>query len=101
MFMSSLFTYTLHYVFISCKYAEPCGYTFVKFLKEKGQVAGAFEEFVEIVENLSEHKIKQFRADNGGEFTSDPVQDFCLKKGIKFGDQQSARIWSAMLGSGS
>lgn len=48
----------------------------MKFLKEKGQVAGAFEEFVEIVENLLEHKIKQFRADNGGEFTSEHVRDF-------------------------
>ena len=35
------------------------------------------------MENLSEKKIKIFRLDNGGEFTSNEFNDFCNESGIK------------------
>ncbi len=57
-------------------------YSFVYFLKTKGQVADVFEEFAEFMENVANARLKRFRADNGGEFTSNRMRAFCRKKGI-------------------
>ncbi len=58
-------------------------YSFVYFLKTKGQVADVFEEFAEFMENVANARLKRFRADNEGEFTSNRMRAFCRKKGIK------------------
>ncbi len=38
-------------------------------LKSKGECLEKFKEFKALVETESEHKIKVFRSDNGGEYT--------------------------------
>jgi hypothetical protein len=40
------------------------------FLKAKDEVFNKFQDFKDLVENLSERKIKVLRSDNGGEYTS-------------------------------
>ena len=45
-------------------------------LKSKGEVFAKFVEFKALVEKQSEHKIKAFRSDNGGEFTSKAFERF-------------------------
>ena len=42
-----------------------------------------FKEFKALVENLSEKKINILRSENGGEFTSNELNDFCKEDGIK------------------
>ena len=44
--------------------------TWIYFLKGKNEVFSKFKEFKDLVENLSKKKIKVFRSNNGGEFTS-------------------------------
>ena len=41
------------------------------FLKNKDEVFSRFKEFKSLIENHTEKKIKTFRSNNGGEFTSD------------------------------
>ena len=47
------------------------------------KVFGKLKEFKVLVENLSEKKIKFFRSDNGGEFTSGEFKTFCKEVRIK------------------
>ena len=42
----------------------------VYFMKNKDEVFSKFKEFKSLIENHTEKKIKNFRLDNGGEFTS-------------------------------
>ena len=42
----------------------------VYFMKNKDEVFRKFKEFKALIENHTEKKIKTFRLDNGGEFTS-------------------------------
>jgi hypothetical protein len=51
--------------------------TWIYFLKAKDEVFNKFQEFKVLVENLSERKIKVLRFDNGGEYTSKELKDFC------------------------
>ena len=44
--------------------------TWVYFMKNKDEVFIKFKEFKALIENNTEKKIKTFRSDNGGEFTS-------------------------------
>ena len=52
-------------------------------MKGKNEVFSKFKYFKALVENLSEKKIKIFRLDNGGEFTSGEFKKFCKEVGIK------------------
>ena len=52
-------------------------------MKNKDEVFSKFKEFKSLVENHIENKIKTFRSDNGGEFTSNEFKELCKDSGIK------------------
>ncbi|KAE8670544.1 hypothetical protein F3Y22_tig00112127pilonHSYRG00101 [Hibiscus syriacus] len=52
-------------------------------IKKKSDVFSTFKIFKARVELDSGNKIKCFRTDNGGEYTSEEFDDFCRKEGIK------------------
>jgi hypothetical protein len=52
-------------------------------LKSKGECLEKFKEFKALVETQSEHKIKLFRSDNGGEYISKGFQGFLKAHGIE------------------
>lgn len=52
-------------------------------IKKKSDVFATFKAFKARVELDSGKKIKCFRTDNGGEYTSEEFDDFCKKEGIK------------------
>ena len=52
-------------------------------MKGKNEVFNKFKEFKALVENLSEKKIRIFRSNNGGEFTSGEFKTLCKEVGIK------------------
>src|SRR5579875_408018 len=52
-------------------------------LESKAEVFAKFVEFKALVETQSEHKIKAFRSDNGGEFTSKAFESFFHSHGIE------------------
>ena len=49
------------------------------------EVFSKFKKFKALIENHTEKKIKTFRSDNGGEFTSNEFKDLCKDLGIKRG----------------
>ena len=49
----------------------------------KDEVFSKFKEFKALIENHTHKKIKTFRSDNGGEFTSDEFKELCREIGIK------------------
>jgi transposase InsO family protein len=51
-------------------------------LKTKDEYFIRFKEFKALVETQSEHKIKAFRSDNGGEFMSKAFMKFLVDHGI-------------------
>ena len=57
--------------------------TWVYFMKNKDEVFSKFKEFKALIENHTEKKIKTFRSDNGGEFTSNEFKELCKDSGIK------------------
>nr|GEZ27152.1 zinc finger, CCHC-type [Tanacetum cinerariifolium] len=57
-------------------------YTRVYFLKSKDEAFKTFKEFKLKVENDVEKKLKSFRTDRGGEFTSREFTRYCKKNGI-------------------
>ncbi|KAE8706560.1 hypothetical protein F3Y22_tig00110392pilonHSYRG00195 [Hibiscus syriacus] len=59
------------------------GRCWVHPIKKKSDVFSTFKNFKARVELDSGNKIKCFRTDNGGEYTSEDFDDFCKKEGIK------------------
>jgi transposase InsO family protein len=57
--------------------------TWIFFMKTKDEVFNIFYEFRAQVKNLTGKKIKVFRSNNGGEYTSRDFIDFCKEAGIK------------------
>ena len=57
--------------------------TWVTFIKEKIEAFEKFKIFKSMVENETHVKIKCFRSENGGEFTSNEFNDICETHGIK------------------
>ena len=51
--------------------------------ENKDEVFNKFKEFKALIENHTEKKIKTFRSDNGGEFTSNEFRELCKESGIK------------------
>ena len=49
--------------------------TWIYFMKNKDEVLSKFKEFKSLIENHTEKKIKTFRSDNGGEFTSNEFKE--------------------------
>ena len=58
-------------------------FTWILFLKTKGEVFQRFKEFKALVENQTSRKIKVLRLDNGGEYTKGEFVDFCASEGIR------------------
>jgi len=52
-------------------------------MKTKDEGFNWFQEFKTLVENQTRKKIKVLRLDNGGEYTSNELKDFCKEAGIK------------------
>ena len=57
--------------------------TWIYFMKNKDEVFSKFKEFKALIENHTEKKIKTFRSDNGGEFTSNEFKELYKDSGIK------------------
>ena len=57
--------------------------TWISFLKGTNEAFSKFKEFKALVENLFQKKMKVFRLDSGGEFTSGEFKTFCSEVGIK------------------
>ena len=57
--------------------------TWIYFMKNKDEVFIKFKEFKFLIDNHTKKKIKIFRSDNGGEFTSNKFKELCRDSGIK------------------
>ena len=55
----------------------------VYFLKTKDEAFGKFVEWLSLVENQSEKRLKTLRTDNGLEFCNRQFNEFCEAKGIQ------------------
>nr|GEX21354.1 hypothetical protein [Tanacetum cinerariifolium] len=58
-------------------------FTWTFFLKTKDETSGILRNFITMIENLKELKVKIIRCDNRGEFRNKEMNDFCSKKRIK------------------
>jgi transposase InsO family protein len=57
--------------------------TWIYYLNTKDEVFSRFQELKSLVENQKGNKIKVFRSNNGGEYTSNEFEDFCKEARIK------------------
>ena len=76
---SSLSGYVYYVSFIDDFFRK----TWIYFLKKKDEVFNEFKEFKDLIENHTKKKIKTFRSDNGGEFTSNEFNELYKDSGIK------------------
>jgi hypothetical protein len=70
----------LYYVLFIDDYSRK---TWIYFLKTKGEVFKRFQEFKALVENQMGKNIRCLRSDNGGEYTSNDFDDYCVREGIR------------------
>lgn len=57
--------------------------TMIYCLKSKDQTASCFEEYVNLVENQLNKKVKKLKCDNGGEYLNNQIYNFIKSKGIE------------------
>ncbi|GJZ66163.1 zinc finger, CCHC-type containing protein [Tanacetum coccineum] len=69
-------------IFLNDKEIEPKRYMWVYFLKSKDEAFETFKEFKLKVENEVGKKLRSFRTDRGGEFTSREFTRYCKENGI-------------------
>ena len=82
MLSSSLSGYAYYVSFID----EFSRKTWIYVMKNKYEVFSKFKEFKALIENhIEKKKIKTFRSDNGGEFTSNEFKDLSKESRIKEG----------------
>lgn len=62
---------------------EATHYVWVYFLKKKSEVFDKFMEWKSMVENSTGKRLKTFRTDNGGEYTSSIFEEYLRKEGVK------------------
>ena len=55
----------------------------VYFIHDKAEAFGKFKEWHKLVVNETGNKLKKFRTDRGGEFTSSEFNNYCKEHGIK------------------
>jgi hypothetical protein len=79
MAVASLSGYLYYVIFID----DHSRKTWIYFLKTKDGILARFQEYKARVENLIEKKIKVLRSDNGGEYTSEDFNDFCIEQGSR------------------
>ncbi|GJT08490.1 putative ribonuclease H-like domain-containing protein [Tanacetum coccineum] len=58
-------------------------FTWVFFLTTKDETSEILKNFIKVIENLVDKKVKIIRSDNGTEFKNKVMNDFCREKGIK------------------
>ncbi|GKC63900.1 putative ribonuclease H-like domain-containing protein [Tanacetum coccineum] len=58
-------------------------FTWVFFLTSKDETSEIRKNFIKIIENLVDKKMKIIRSDNGTKFKNKVMDDFCREKGIK------------------
>ena len=58
-------------------------YTTVYMIKKKSEVLNRFKEFISLVENFTEHRVKILRSDNGGEYESKEFAEYCKSRRIR------------------
>ncbi|GJT47368.1 putative ribonuclease H-like domain-containing protein [Tanacetum coccineum] len=58
-------------------------FSWVFFLAKKDETVGILKEFIKLVENQLNKKVKVIRCDNGTEFKNRDLIEFCGSKGIK------------------
>ncbi|GJZ30538.1 putative ribonuclease H-like domain-containing protein [Tanacetum coccineum] len=58
-------------------------FTWVFFLSSKDETSEILKNFIKVIENLVDKKVKIIRSDNGTEFKNKVMDDFCKEKGIK------------------
>ena len=57
-------------------------YLWVYMLKQKSDVPKTFIEWLTLVENQTDKRVKEFRSDNGGEYISNCFTTICKERGI-------------------
>ena len=69
-------------IYFSTFIDDHSNFTWVYMLKQKSEVGGVFLEWLTMVENLTEKRLKEFRSDNGGEYIAHYFTDLCKDRGI-------------------
>ncbi|GJX32114.1 putative ribonuclease H-like domain-containing protein [Tanacetum coccineum] len=58
-------------------------FTWVFFLTSMDKTSEILKNFIKVIENLVDKKVKIIKSDNGTEFKNKVMDDFCREKGIK------------------
>ncbi|GJZ99773.1 putative ribonuclease H-like domain-containing protein [Tanacetum coccineum] len=58
-------------------------FSWIFFLATKSETSGILKKFITEIENQLNHKVKVIRCDNGTEFKTREMNEFCRLKGIK------------------